>query len=69
MHCKKKMLKNLTALYQQALNQENFPVALRVIELQAKLEGYLAPAKSTSFSIADVSNAQLDKMIQKLEII
>ncbi|WP_198027105.1 hypothetical protein [Candidatus Paracaedibacter symbiosus] len=61
------MIKDLGTLYQQALSHENLTTALKIIELQAKLEGYLTTTKSKNFSIKELSDSDIDTMIQELE--
>lgn len=67
MRSKSKMLKDLNILYQQAISHDNLNTALRIIELKAKIEGFLGPSKSKNFSIKELSDAELEAMIQELE--
>lgn len=67
MRSKSKILKDLNILYQQALNNDNISTALRIIELKARLEGLLAPSKSKNISIKELSDTELEAMIQELE--
>lgn len=67
MRSKNKMLKDLNILYQQALSHDNLTTALRIIELKAKIEGLLIPARSKNFSIRELSDANLEAMIHELK--
>lgn len=60
------LIKNLNNLYCRALEEENVTVALKIIELQAKLEGYFTASKKT-FSIKELSDKELEVMIKELE--
>jgi hypothetical protein len=67
MRSKNKMLKDLNILYQQALAQDNVTVALKIIELKAKIQGLLTPPKSKNFSIQQLSDTELEEIIKELQ--
>lgn len=67
MRSKSKMLKDLNILYQQAISHDNLSTALRIIELKAKIEGFLNSSKHKNFSIKELSDGELETMIQELE--
>jgi len=60
------MIENLNTLYCQAIEQENVTIALKIIELQAKLEGHLTTSKKY-LSIKELSDQELEAMIKELE--
>lgn len=60
------MIKNLNTLYCQAVEQENVTIALKIIELQAKLEGHFIASKKP-FSIKELSDRELEALIKELE--
>lgn len=62
-----KMIENLNTLYCQAIEQENVTVALKIIELQAKLEGHFTPSKTRTISIKELTDIELEAMIKELE--
>lgn len=60
------MIENLNTLYCQAVEQENVTIALKTIELQAKLEGHFITSKKP-FSIKELSDTELETIIKELE--
>ena len=67
MRSKNKILKDLRILYQQALTHKDLSTALKVIELNAKMEGLFTSPKSKHFSLKDLSDTDLERMIQELK--
>lgn len=68
MNQKKKLFRDLTTVYQQALHNDNLNTALKAIELKARLEGLYLPQKTKKFSLTTLSNEDLDALLQELNI-
>lgn len=67
MDLKSKMLRNLKKLYQEAIHQGQLSLALKIIELQAKLQGLFLEKKMKLTSIKTLSSEQIEHLIQELE--
>lgn len=65
---KKKLLQDLTALYQNALNHDNLTTALKVLELKAKVEGFYTSKKNKTLSIKDLTDSEIELLMQDLTI-
>lgn len=63
---KRKLINALNTLYQHALSHDNLVTALKTIELQAKLEGYLTNGKAKGISVKELSDSEIEAMIQEL---
>ena len=63
---KKKLLKDLTSLYQHALAQENLTTALKALDLKARLEGFYVPRKMKELSLKDLSDNDIETLLDEL---
>lgn len=67
MDLKAKMLRNLKKLYQEAINQGKLSLALKIIELQAKLQGVFFEKRIKLTSVKNLSSEQIEHLINELE--
>ena len=62
-----KILNDLEFVYQQALEKENFAVALRAKELLAKHLHFFDPKPSKPLSLADLTDEDIERLIAEIK--
>lgn len=67
MHPKKfqDILEKLSALYRNAHDLDNLPLALKILELHTKI--LMHTQEKSNYAIEDLNDIQLDALIYKLE--